>query len=606
MAISLIAAVAGLVGLALFLWIWRRPTANGSERRSRDLANKFAVRDGITLFDNYLSPCARRVRITLKEKGIKHHVVEVDLLSRENRHPAYLAINPLGKVPAMAVHNMEGIPDCCLFESNAITEWLDEQFPDTVQLYPSDPWKRAQVKMWQRWEAGMAEDFWPMMYANTIGFVERALHSRAAYRKSVLSQNSDAYYYAKQMKTFDGELLSPQQMRCSAIHLFKWLDVLEGALKGKKYLCGDSFTTADISVIPRVALYPLLGLMESKEEWKRYPNIACYLSEMASRPCFQPHGMTKLLLLLSSWMPWSIIAWVGNWRTGKDFHRVRGIDILKELDRYTKVEHTPVPFASDVTVTLYTHVPWPDSIMTRIACAEIGIMAETREIDMTFLEHKAVGYLALNPHGEVPTLLHSSKIIYDPKNIIEYLDSVFVDSTQSLLPSDPTERVRVHMWQGWSSTCFSYQFVHLYKQYIISAIVKSAFSSKEGLLEVLHKSTTDPEHMEDIVFIYESESSDDEIEARMSPYKSGLVTALQYLNRELTDREFLVGSKLTAADITVFSMLILLKWVKVSIPEEYSSVHGWMNLLLSCTSFSNAQSEVDRYMLSHGISDSNP
>ena len=85
--------------------------------------------------------------------------MDVDLIIRENRHPSYLAINPLGKVPALVVHNVKGIPDCCLFESNAITEWLDEQFPNTVQLYPSDPWERAQIKMWQRWEGAMTEDF---------------------------------------------------------------------------------------------------------------------------------------------------------------------------------------------------------------------------------------------------------------------------------------------------------------------------------------------------------------------------------------------------------------------------------------------------------------
>ncbi len=585
--------------LAVFLWVvWKNRST-----RVRDLEKKFAARNGITFFDSQASPCARRVRITLKEKGVKHYIVQVDLISKENRHPAYLAINPLGKVPAMVVRNVEGIANCCLFESNAITEWLDEQFPDTVQLYPSDPWERAQVKLWQRWEAGMAEDFWPMMYANTAGFLLRALYTRTSHQKSIMRQSSDTYYYTKQMKTFDGEFLSLQQMRHSALRLFGWLDILESALEGKKYLCGNRFTTADISVVPRVAMYPLIGLMGSHEERGRYPNVVRYLSEVASRPCFQPNGWTPVLVARG--MLWPLVQWIGNWRTGKVFPSVRGKDIVRELDCFNKrKEQIPVPPASHDGVTLYSHVPWPDSIATRVACFELGIAAEIKEVDMMRLEHRAASYLALNPCGEVPTLFHGGRIIYDPKNIMEYLDAVFSpDSSHSFLPSDPTERGRVRMWQGWSSTCFNYQLVHLYRQYIISSIVKSAFSSKEELLKVLNKSTSASEHVEEIVIMYESDVADEE-QARMSPYKSSLVTALQYLNCKLAGQKFLVGSKLTAADITVFSVLLLFKWVRIPIPEgEYANVHAWMKSLLSHAAFSTAQSEVDDYMLSHGISE---
>ena len=80
----------------LVFWLKRRGTKSEEEIEA-ELTKKFAVRDGITFYDNALSPCASRVRITLREKGIKHNVVQVDLESRENRHPSYLAINPLGK-----------------------------------------------------------------------------------------------------------------------------------------------------------------------------------------------------------------------------------------------------------------------------------------------------------------------------------------------------------------------------------------------------------------------------------------------------------------------------------------------------------------------------
>lgn len=215
-----------LVTLSVLVWLKNQK----SETTKPDLEKKFALTDGITFFDNSTSPCARRVRATMYEKEIEYRVVDVNLETKENRHPSYLAINPLGKVPALVVRNVKGIPDCCLFESNTITGWLDEQFSNTVQLYPSGPWERVQVKMWQRWEGAMAEDFWPMMYANMIGFFYRAMHSQSDFNKSL--PKGDPYHIAKMMKTYDGELLTPKQMHTTGIRLFQLLDLLEIALEG--------------------------------------------------------------------------------------------------------------------------------------------------------------------------------------------------------------------------------------------------------------------------------------------------------------------------------------------------------------------------------------
>ena len=42
----------------------------------------------------------RRLRIFLAEKGLSVPTVQLDMASGENRQPAYLAINPLGTMPA--------------------------------------------------------------------------------------------------------------------------------------------------------------------------------------------------------------------------------------------------------------------------------------------------------------------------------------------------------------------------------------------------------------------------------------------------------------------------------------------------------------------------
>jgi glutathione S-transferase len=69
------------------------------------------------------STYARRVWMTLLEKDIKFEPVEVDLVNRAHREPAYLEKNPYGRVPAI---NDDGF---VLYESSAILHYLESAHP---------------------------------------------------------------------------------------------------------------------------------------------------------------------------------------------------------------------------------------------------------------------------------------------------------------------------------------------------------------------------------------------------------------------------------------------------------------------------------------------
>ena len=116
---------------------------------------------GLVLYDSLGSPCARRCRITLIEKGLLWDTVEINLSLMEQKSATYLAINPNGLVPTLAHARF------IITELNVITEYLDDAFPQ-VPLYPDDPWSRAQVKMWQSRELAMAKDYRTLMYARLM------------------------------------------------------------------------------------------------------------------------------------------------------------------------------------------------------------------------------------------------------------------------------------------------------------------------------------------------------------------------------------------------------------------------------------------------------
>ncbi|WP_298498966.1 glutathione S-transferase family protein [uncultured Maritimibacter sp.] len=67
-----------------------------------------------------------------------------------------------------------------------------------------------------------------------------------------------------------------------------------------------------------------------------------------------------------------------------------------------------------------------------------------RPVDLAKQEHLTPEYLALNPNGVVPTLVHDGVAIHDSSVIMEYLDEVFPDVPMS--GRTAVERARVRAW----------------------------------------------------------------------------------------------------------------------------------------------------------------
>lgn len=88
----------------------------------------------------FRSTASWRVRIALGLKGLAADQVFHHLRRGEQRAPDYLAINPQGLLPALALDDGR-----VLTQSLAIVEYLDETHPEPP-LLPADPFERAQVR----------------------------------------------------------------------------------------------------------------------------------------------------------------------------------------------------------------------------------------------------------------------------------------------------------------------------------------------------------------------------------------------------------------------------------------------------------------------------
>lgn len=102
-----------------------------------------------TLVSFDLCPYAQRIAIILAEKRVPYERVDIDLADKPDW---FRTISPLGKVPLLRVG------DAVLFESNVITEFLEETEPHP--LHPADALTRAQHRAWVEFGSSILADIY--------------------------------------------------------------------------------------------------------------------------------------------------------------------------------------------------------------------------------------------------------------------------------------------------------------------------------------------------------------------------------------------------------------------------------------------------------------
>lgn len=85
------------------------------------------------MFTLYFTPhtCALASHVCLEEAGADYRAERIDFAKEEQRQPAYLAVNPKGRVPALVT------PDGVLTETPAILAYIAQMFP-AARLAPID------------------------------------------------------------------------------------------------------------------------------------------------------------------------------------------------------------------------------------------------------------------------------------------------------------------------------------------------------------------------------------------------------------------------------------------------------------------------------------
>ena len=182
---------------------------------------------------------ATRPRWLIEEAGLDCEIVNVDLAAGEHKRPEFLAVHPLGKVPALT----DG--DLTIIESGAITLYLADR--TNLAPPPNSP-ARATYYQW------------------------------AFYAVTQLEGPVGRYFHENRKAEGDRD---PAVTAAAAAELIVMLAPLEGALAGKQWLVDDRFSAADVLVGSILAWAAAMGLTPAEGV------IADYVARCVARPAFK-------------------------------------------------------------------------------------------------------------------------------------------------------------------------------------------------------------------------------------------------------------------------------------------------------------------------------
>lgn len=200
------------------------------------------------LYISTFAPNPRRVTMFIAEKGITGiETVMIDLATGEHRSEAYLAKNPMGRVPALELDDGR-----VLSETRAICTYLEGLHPEP-NLMGANFEERAFIEMADR----RVELHLFLGIANCVRHTHPGL--------AALEQPQFPEYGATQA----------EKMRDTA----RWLD---GQLAHQPFIAGSRFTVADITAF--CGLEFGRGLMKFKPGAEGMLNLQAWRDRIAERP----------------------------------------------------------------------------------------------------------------------------------------------------------------------------------------------------------------------------------------------------------------------------------------------------------------------------------
>ncbi|MDC3249068.1 glutathione S-transferase family protein [Porticoccaceae bacterium] len=188
----------------------------------------------------------------------------------------------------------------------------------------------------------------------------------------------------------------------------------------------------------------------------------------------------------------------------------------------------------------------PSPRRVRILMAEKGIEIETVQVDLMNGEQMSEAFRKINPLGEVPVLeLDDGTSLTQVMAICRYLEEIYPEIP--LFGRDPVERARVDS---------------INDQLQANGMVAVMEAFRNATPGFVNRAMPGPHNYEQIPALSERG-------------KLRLDNFFSDLEAHLANNQYMVADYFSIADITAFAAVEFARWVKKSVPEEYSNLLRW-------------------------------
>lgn len=189
-----------------------------------------------TLYDYLPSRNAWKIRQLLQHLGTPHRTNYVSIFEGEGRSPAFLVLNPTGKVPVWQLDDGRA-----LAESNAILAYL----ADGTAYLPSEPFARAKVHQWLSFE----------------------------------QENVESVIGSLRHWTMTGKHRAPEVVEGKRAASLRSLGLLERELAQRDFIAGDTYTIADIALFAYASRAEEAGLSLAS-----FPAFRAWIARVEAQP----------------------------------------------------------------------------------------------------------------------------------------------------------------------------------------------------------------------------------------------------------------------------------------------------------------------------------
>lgn len=195
------------------------------------------------------TPNGWKISIAALEMGLPHRIIPVDINNGAQNEPAFRAISPSGKMPALVDPDGPGGQPISVFESGVILQYMGRK---SGKFYPQDERARLLVDQWLMWQmaalgpnAGQAHQF--LLYA----------------------------------PRFDPPVVLPyaqDRFRSEVARLYK---VLDARLAGEEFVAGE-YSIADMAIWPWISRY-----RRQEQNLDDTPHLKRWFLQLWQRPAVQ-------------------------------------------------------------------------------------------------------------------------------------------------------------------------------------------------------------------------------------------------------------------------------------------------------------------------------